>query len=149
MRPLKELFLGGWSAEKTAQCLVLGSVLSLFPVLGTTSILCLLAAWRLRLNLPAIQAVNWLLAGVQLLLIIPFISAGHWLLGGVKCVMSRADLYALAGQGARTFAAVMATWMGQAVAGWVLIAVPLAVFAYWLILFLLRRYVCRITDFSG
>jgi uncharacterized protein (DUF2062 family) len=61
--------------------LALGVGLGIFPVLGLTTLLCTLAALALRLNLPAIQAVNLVVYPLQIILLAPFYSAGSWLFG--------------------------------------------------------------------
>ncbi len=77
--PLVELLKQGVSPEKIALTVALGISLGTVPVLGSTSMLCTLAALRLRLNLPAILAVNWLVYPLQIALLIPFLRAGAWL----------------------------------------------------------------------
>jgi len=57
----------------------ISATLGIFPVLGTTTILCAVAALVLRLNLPAIQAVNYLVYPLQLVLLAPFYGVGSWL----------------------------------------------------------------------
>ena len=74
--PIKQLLTQGITPEKIALSLALGAVLAVFPVLGSTTLLCALAAVVLRLNLPALQLVNFLLYPVQLALIVPFMRAG-------------------------------------------------------------------------
>jgi hypothetical protein len=44
-------------------------------------VLCAIAALVLRLNLPAIQTVNYLVYPLQLVLLVPFYGAGNWLFG--------------------------------------------------------------------
>ena len=53
----------------------------LVVALGITTLLCTLAAFLFRLNLPAIQLVNYFVYPLQLALLIPFIRAGEWLFG--------------------------------------------------------------------
>lgn len=67
------------SRHKIALCLSVGVTLGIFPVLGMTTLLCTLAAFFLRLNLPAIQIVNFVVYPAQLILLAPFYSAGSWL----------------------------------------------------------------------
>jgi uncharacterized protein (DUF2062 family) len=55
VRPILELLRQGVTPGKIALSLALGVVLGVFPVLGSTTALCTLAAITLRLNLPAIQ----------------------------------------------------------------------------------------------
>ena len=72
----------GLSGEKLALCIALGVVLSIFPVFGTTTLLCAVAAFVFRLNLPLIQLVNYAAYPLQLVLLVPFHVAGSWLSGG-------------------------------------------------------------------
>ena len=69
----------GMSLRKIALCLALGTVLGIFPVLGATTLLCTVAALALRLNLPAIQVVNYMVYPLQLIMLVPFYSTGSWL----------------------------------------------------------------------
>lgn len=50
----------GATPEKLALTVALGFVLGVFPILGSATLLCGLAAWALRLNQPVIQIVNYL-----------------------------------------------------------------------------------------
>ena len=67
------------SIHKIALCLAMGATLGVFPVLGITTLLCTVAAFVFRLNLPAIQMFNYLVYPVQLALLTPFYSIGSWL----------------------------------------------------------------------
>ena len=66
----------GLTPHKLAMTSAMGVVIGLFPVFGTTTILCFGVAIALRLNIPLIQLVNYLVAPLQLIFIIPFIKAG-------------------------------------------------------------------------
>jgi uncharacterized protein (DUF2062 family) len=79
VRPIIALLRQGITPEKIAMCLALGVVLGIFPVIGATTFLCALAALFLKLNLPAIQLVNYLVYPLQLALLLPFFRAGEWL----------------------------------------------------------------------
>ena len=68
--PLLALLRQGVSPRELALCLALGTTIGLIPVLGVSTLLCALAALMLRLNMPAIQLVNYLLSPLQLILII-------------------------------------------------------------------------------
>jgi uncharacterized protein (DUF2062 family) len=71
----------GMTPERLALCIGLGIALGMVPALGTTTLLCTLAAFLFRLNLPAIQLVNYFVYPLQIALLIPFIRAGEWLFG--------------------------------------------------------------------
>lgn len=72
----------GLSRKKLSLCIAVGIVLSTFPILGATTVLCAVAALLFRLNLPLIQVVNYAAYPLQLLLLVPFYAAGSWLFGG-------------------------------------------------------------------
>ncbi len=78
---IKSLLKEGMSLKKISFCIALGVALGIFPVLGTTTLLCTVAAISLRLNFPAIQVVNYGVYPLQLVLLAPFYSAGTWLFG--------------------------------------------------------------------
>ncbi len=67
----------GITPEKIALTIALGVVLGIFPILGSTTLLCGLAAVALRLNQPVIQLVNYFTYPLQLALIIPIYRAGE------------------------------------------------------------------------
>ena len=72
-----DLLRQGITPEKIALSIAFGIVLGVFPALGWTALLCLVASAGLRLNLPAMQLVNFLVYPLQLLLLVPFIRAGE------------------------------------------------------------------------
>ena len=75
--PLLDLLRQGVSPGKIALSLALGVALGVFPVLGSTTTLCALAAFALQLNLPAIQIVNYFVYPLQIALLIPFFRLGE------------------------------------------------------------------------
>ncbi|MFQ5652251.1 MAG: DUF2062 domain-containing protein [bacterium] len=81
VQPIIRLLEMGTTPEKIALSIAFGIMLGVFPVLGTTTILCTIAAFALKLNLPAIQLVNYLVYPLQILLLIPFYRAGEHLFG--------------------------------------------------------------------
>ncbi|MGC2230645.1 MAG: DUF2062 domain-containing protein [Candidatus Acidiferrum sp.] len=86
--PIHDLLRQGVTPEKLALSLALGAALGVFPVLGTTTALCAVAALLLRLNLPAIQIVNFVVSPAQLALIIPFFRLGEKLFGAPQLPLS-------------------------------------------------------------
>lgn len=75
--PIIDLLRQGITPEKIALSLAIGICLGVFPIVGTTTALCTLVAIVFRLNLPAIQLVNYLVYPLQLALLIPFIRLGE------------------------------------------------------------------------
>jgi uncharacterized protein (DUF2062 family) len=120
----------GMTPERLALCIGLGIALGLVPALGTTTLLCTLAAFLFRLNLPAIQLVNYFVYPLQLVLLIPFIRAGEWLFGVESLNLSlesiqrmmKADLW-------KTVISLWSTTM-RAVMVWLLIAPVIVALVY-------------------
>ncbi len=81
VRPVIELLRQGVTPEKIALSIVFGVTLGVFPVLGSTTALCAVAALAFRLNLPAIQIVNYFVYPLQIALLIPFFRVGEKLFG--------------------------------------------------------------------
>lgn len=78
---LGALLRQGHTPEKIALSVALGIAIGLFPIFGTTTMLCVLAAILLRLNHPAIQITNQLMYPLQIPLIVVFIRIGESMLG--------------------------------------------------------------------
>src|SRR5580700_9572236 len=91
-----ELLRQGVTPEKMALSLALGVALGVFPVLGTTTALCALVAFLWRLNLPAIQMVNYFVYPLQIALLIPFFRAGEELFGAPHLPLSVSQILAMA-----------------------------------------------------
>jgi uncharacterized protein (DUF2062 family) len=79
--PLRALLVQGLSPEGLALSLAVGVVLGLFPILGTTTLLCLVAGATLRLNHVALQLAQQLVYPLQLALILAFVRLGERLVG--------------------------------------------------------------------
>jgi uncharacterized protein (DUF2062 family) len=78
---LSQALKQGMTPRKLAITCAFGTVISIFPIFGTTTLLCFGIAIALRLNIAIIQLVNYLFAPVQILLILPFIKIGSDLFG--------------------------------------------------------------------
>lgn len=73
LRQLKQ----GVTPEQVALTIALGLVIGVFPILGSTTLLCGIAAAALGLNQPIIQLVNYVAYPAQLVALIPFYRAGE------------------------------------------------------------------------
>ena len=120
--PLMGMLKHGMEPDRLALCVAIGMVMGNIPILGVSSILCALIALVFRLNLPAMQAVQWAMAPTQLLLIIPFVRLGEWLSHAPHQPLSIRSGMALMAQGVVT--AVVALWDAILHAGlaWLLVA---------------------------
>ncbi len=75
--PIVNQLRQGITPEKIALTIALGAVVSTFPILGSTTILCTLIAFVLKLNQPIIQLVSWLCYPLQFAVLIPLYRAGE------------------------------------------------------------------------
>jgi uncharacterized protein (DUF2062 family) len=81
VQPLAKLLSQGMPADRIALSMAVGLSLSVIPVLGVTTGLCLATAFSFRLNVAAMQLVNWMATPIQLALLLPFYRAGARLAG--------------------------------------------------------------------
>ena len=139
LQPLKKLLTQGITPDKIALSLALGAVLAVFPVLGSTTLLCALAAVVLRLNLPALQLVNFLMYPVQLALVVPFMRAGARLFRAPQLPFSLVQMLAMFRQDWSHTLGLLWVAALQAVTVWMLCA-PIAAALLYIVLrpFLLR-----------
>jgi hypothetical protein len=139
VRPVIALLLQGITPEKVALSLVFGVMLGIFPVLGSTTLLCAVAALVFRLNLPAIQLVNYLVYPLQLAFVVPFMRLGARLFGHNPIVLSLEQMLALfRADAGKAFHLLWLVGL-QAVGAWFLIVPPLAVALYLVLARVLRR----------
>ncbi|HAA11594.1 MAG TPA: hypothetical protein DCE41_07795 [Cytophagales bacterium] len=94
--PLLAFMKQGLTPAQLALTVALGTSLSICPFVGTTTITCTLAAFIFRLNLGAIQVVNYAMFPVQLILMVPFIELGVLILGAEPIPFSRGEISYLA-----------------------------------------------------
>lgn len=139
IRPILELLKQGITPQKIVLSIVFGITLGVIPVLGSTTILCAIAAILLRLNQPAIQLVNYLVYPLQIALLIPFYQAGEMLFGSERLGLSVSQVIAMLDE--NVWKAISFLWVTtvHAVVVWTLLAPVLGVALYYILLPLVRR----------
>jgi uncharacterized protein (DUF2062 family) len=129
----------GITPHKIALTVAVGATLGLFPILGSTTLLCFLAGVLLKLNQPIIQGINYLVYPLQVTGIYFFIRTGEWLtrtpplrfsIGGLLQQFRAAPLHFFQDFGMTALRGILA---------WALIAPFLAAALYCLTLPALRR----------
>jgi uncharacterized protein (DUF2062 family) len=86
--PLVAQLTQGITPEKIALTLAVGSAFALFPVIGTTTLLCFLVAIGLRLNQPIVQLINQALWPVHIPAIFGCVRLGEALFGAPRVHLS-------------------------------------------------------------
>ena len=146
VRPVLDLLRQGVTPEKIALSLTLGVALGVFPVLGSTTALCALAALVLRLNLPAIQIVNYFVYPLQIALLIPFFRLGERLFRAPHLPLSVSQIYAMIH--ANMWSAIRSLWTTtwHAIIVWCMVAPVFAGLAYGILAPALRRVLRKQTS---
>jgi uncharacterized protein (DUF2062 family) len=137
----------GVSPRRLALTLALGFAIGCFPVVGIPTAMCAILALALRLNLPAIQAANYLVMPLQLLLIVPFVRLGGWLLAsGTNPSANAGSLFHASPINMLTGLGGLA---GHAMFAWLVLAVPAVALMTLMLTVLLRRLPALATANSG
>lgn len=141
IQPIVRLLTQGVTPEKIALSLALGLVIGVFPVLGSTTILCAIAAVLLRLNLPAIQLVNLFAYPLQFIFLLPFIRMGEFLFRARPLRLSLEQMLAMAHADLPHAIATLWVTALRAVSAWLLLCPALILVSYSLFLLIVRRIV--------
>jgi uncharacterized protein (DUF2062 family) len=139
VRPILELLRQGVTPEKIALSVALGAALGVMPVLGWSTTLCAIAAIVLRLNLPAIQIVNYFVYPAQIALLVPFFRWGERLFRAPHLPISVPQIYGLFHAGAWIAIKLLWTTIWHAIVVWGMIAPFFVGLGYLILIPLLRR----------
>jgi uncharacterized protein (DUF2062 family) len=129
--------------EKMALSLALGGALGVFPALGCTTLLCAIVAIVLRLNLPAIQIVNYFVYPIQIVLLVPFFRLGEKLFRVAPLPISVPQIHGMIQANARAAIRLLWTTTWHAIVVWGLIAPVFVALAYLFLTPILRRVLER------
>jgi uncharacterized protein (DUF2062 family) len=127
----------GVSPRRLALTLALGFAVGCFPVVGIPTALCALLALALRLNLPAMQAANYLVMPLQLVLIVPFVRLCGWLLASGPNQAIKAGM--LLHTSPLELMSTMGALAGHAMLAWLILAIPAVALMTFTLTALLRR----------
>ena len=139
VRPILDLLQQGVTPEKIALSVALGSALGVFPALGWSTTLCAIAAIVLRLNIPAIQIVNYFVYPAQIALLVPFFRWGEKLFHAPHFPISVPQIYGLFHAGAWMAVKLLWTTIWHAMVVWGMIAPVFIGLVYLILVPLLRR----------
>jgi len=143
IEPILDLLRQGVTPEKIALSLAFGLGVGIFPVLGVSTVLCTVIAIVLRLNLPAIQLVNYLASPLQLALIIPFVRVGESVMGIAPQPLSIEEGFRLMAIGALHAITVLWDAIVHAALGWILLGPVLIFVLYRIFRVLLKQALNR------
>ena len=129
----------GITPEKISTTLAVGSALALFPILGTTTLLCLLCGILLRLNQAIIQVINAICTPFHIPVILCLIRLGCVLFGVHYTHVGVRMMNHLFWDSPREFFRIFGTTALHAIAAWAIIAPFWILFCYSLALPVVRE----------
>ena len=139
IRPILDLLRQGVTPEKIALSVAFGAVLGVIPVLGWSTTLCAIASIVLRINLPAIQIVNYFVYPAQIALLVPFFRWGEKLFRAPHFPISVLQIYGLFHAGAWIAIKLLWTTIWHAIVVWGIVAPVFVGLIYLIVVPLLRR----------
>ncbi len=131
------------SPGKIVLSFTLGFYLGLFPVVGLTTLLCLLATFLFRLNPLIIQVTNFSVFPLQLVLIYPFMKAGRILFFTKKGLLPVVSLKQLLTADGWNYFCYLCESVAGGIAVWSLFSVLTGVFMYRFLLQSAKNYYSR------
>jgi uncharacterized protein (DUF2062 family) len=141
VRPILDLLRQGVTPEKIALSVAMGAALGMLPALGLSTTLCAIAAIVLRLNLPAIQMVNYFVYPAQIALLVPFFRWGERLFRAPHFPISATQIYALFHTSSWLAIKLLWTTIWHAMVVWGMIAPVFVGLVYAILMPALRRAV--------
>jgi uncharacterized protein (DUF2062 family) len=141
--PILGLLRQGLAPSQLALSLAFGLGVGIFPVLGVSTPLLTFIALGMRLNLPAIQLVNYLASPLQLLLIIPFVRVGERIVGAEPQPLTVSAGLELLAKGVLQAVVILWDAIVHAAIGWVALGPVLIFVLYRAFLPLLVRAAAR------
>ena len=136
----------GVTPEKVALSIALGISLGVFPVLGTTTALCAIAAIRLKLNQPIIQLVNWLVYPLQLALLLIFVRIGEWITHAPPVNFSIPELIQTFHESPLKFLQVFGVCQLQGLVAWLFIAPVFTAIVFFALVHPLKRLAPKVAS---
>lgn len=138
--PLLKLLKQGLTPSKLALVMAIGTTVSVFPILGFSTLVCTLLAILFRLNLPAIQIANYVAFPIQVGLFFPFLKIGEKLTGVAQETPSKTSLASIFDNGLANASHEIFSYLTLASYGWILTAIPLFVIFYYAFWAIFKRY---------
>jgi uncharacterized protein (DUF2062 family) len=119
--PVVKQLTQGVTPQKIALSLAIGSALALFPILGTTTTLCVIAGIAMKLNQPIIQGVNALCTFIYFPLMLAFVRIGDAIAGGPASNLNIPVMISMATHQPKEFLAKFGVTALHAMLGWVVV----------------------------
>src|SRR5271156_1347777 len=142
--PILALLRMGASPQRLAWSIAIGLAIGINPLLGSTTLACMLVAVLFRLNLAASQLANHAMYPVQIVLMLPFLQLAARVFHAGPLPFSAKTIYAEARAHPIHLIAQLWTWEWHALVVWAVLAVLLVPIIANLLCPLLQRLLRRV-----
>ena len=140
LSPLSSLLKQGLSPKKLAMVIALGVVLSIFPVLGTTTLICSLVALLFQLNIAAIQIANYTAFPLQIVLFFPFLKLGETISGISLDPITKDQLISIFQENYFQAISELTWYLLVACLGWSVASFPIFIILYLCLSVIIKKY---------
>ena len=137
---LSKLLRQGLSPVKLSLVIALGISLSIFPVLGTTTLICTFISLLFNLNLPAMQLANYAAFPLQVILFFPFFKLGETVSKVSLDPLSKVQLISAFDEGFFYAIEKLSYYLILACLGWFLVIIPIFCILYLFLCTILKKY---------
>ena len=120
--PVITLLQEGVTPDRLALSVAIGAAIGVFPIVGTSTAVCIVVALGARLNLVAIQVGNYAVFPLQIAAIVPFARLGGRLLGAERLAFSTEVIVETFRAGWWHALTTLSAVLGHAVVGWAAVA---------------------------
>lgn len=141
--PILNQLKRGITPEKLSWTIALGITLGIFPIMGSTSLVCLAAGWVFKLNQPILHLFKTLTYPLHLALILVFIRLGQHLNGVPLLTLSIPEMLGQFKDSPTKFARDFGMAAFYAIEAWVIAAIILIPLIRFTSLLLLRKLMTR------
>lgn len=132
-KKIKQPFQQGLTRYAIAKAIIVGLLISVFPVFGTTTVLLTIISVKFKLNLPVMIVVSYLATPLQFMLFLPFIRVGETIFNTKHTLLTIQEIKA-------AFEVSFIDAVGRlifelicGISGWLLIALPISILTILLI----------------
>ena len=144
IRPIANQLRQGTSPEKLAWSVSLGLTLGIFPIMGSTSLVCFIIGHLLRLNQPVLHLFKTFTYPIHLAMILVFIRLGQHLNGVPPIPLSIPQLLTRFKESPAQFASDFGIAALHGIEAWAITAIFLIPIIYYISLPILRRLLGKV-----
>lgn len=139
IQPILKQLKQGTSPQRLAWSISLGITLGIFPIMGSTSLMCFIFGWMLKLNQPVLHLFKTLTYPIHLPLILVFIRLGQKINGVPLLTLSIPEMLGQFKDDPTQFARDFGLAALHGIEAWAICSIILVPTAYFTALLLLRK----------